>query len=227
MGRARDIRLLSDYQKITGFAAMYPFLTITHIEGMPPVAYHLLFKLRGYLNVAAQIAEEHEVKLSFPEQYPFSAPPKFAFVKGLFHPNVYKNGDVCHGWYLNNWHPGIHIDDLLLDITKMICFKPDSYNLKSPANYACDADWIAAHTIPADDINLHTVGLVPSADTVHPIAETPPATSDENQPKTEEVKSAEVKIKIKSIRNVLTFSETAQHLPEPPDNNSNLQQKNN
>ncbi|OWY25471.1 hypothetical protein C7N43_19955 [Sphingobacteriales bacterium UPWRP_1] len=206
MGRARDIRLLSDYQKITRFAAIHPFLTITHIEGMPPVAYHLLFKLRGYLNAAGQMATEHEVKLFFPEQYPFSAPPKFAFLKGLFHPNVYKNGDVCHGWYLNNWHPGIHIDDLLLDITKMICFKPDSYNLKSPANYACDAEWIAAHTIPADDINLHTSQAQNTG--THAM----PAASHETQSSAEEVKSDEFKIKIKAIRNVLTFSETGRNI---------------
>lgn len=208
MGRARDMRLLSDYQKITLFANKFPFLTINKVEGMPPVEYLLEFKLKGYLNAQSEIANVHTLKLTFPEQYPFSAPPKFAFVKGLFHPNVYKNGDVCHGWYLNNWHPGIHIDDLLMDITKMICFKPDSYNLKSPANYACDADWIATHTIPADDITLF---INNEENQLFTAGRQDLNVNELDLPGKSEADNTDtnVKVTIKSIRNVLTLSDAA------------------
>lgn len=154
MGKARDIRLAQDSQKIYELANGSPYFHVVSSKGMPASEYLLEFRLRGYLNQEGQTANLHRVKLFLPEQYPFSAPPKFAFAKTLFHPNVYKNGDVCHGWYLNNWNPAIRIDDLIMDVAKMICFKTDSYNLRSPANYNCDKDWIAAHKIPADRTNL-------------------------------------------------------------------------
>ena len=155
MGRARDLRLLGDQQKIMKLAAGCPYLRIKPIKGQPPTAYQLEFKLKGYINKNAQVAGFHKVRLVFPEQYPFFAPPKFSFLgRGLFHPNVYRNGEVCHGWYLNNWNPAIHIDDLILDIARIISFKTNSYNLKSPANYACDMEWIEAHEIPVDTTDL-------------------------------------------------------------------------
>ncbi len=198
MGRARDIRLLSDYQKISQFTEKYHFVSIQKVEGMPPVEYLLEFELDGYINASGQVAQKHEVKLMFPEQYPFSAPPKFSFSKGLFHPNVYKNGDVCHGWYLNNWHPGIHIEDLLLDITKMICFKTDSYNLKSPANFLCDANWIAQHQIPIDPTPLQEsyISFQNPEQAAH--------VTNNNIPEIESLDSdtSVSKIKIKAIRNL-------------------------
>ena len=155
MGRARDLRLLGDQQKIMKLAAGCPYLRIKPIKGRPPTAYQLEFKLKGYISQTGQMADTHKVRLVFPEQYPFLAPPKFSFLeKGLFHPNVYRNGEVCHGWYLNNWNPAIHIDDLILDIARIISFKKTSYNLKSPANYACDEAWIDSHHIPADTTDL-------------------------------------------------------------------------
>ncbi|MGB0839164.1 MAG: ubiquitin-conjugating enzyme E2 [Chitinophagales bacterium] len=161
MGRARDIRLLQDQQKIRGLVAKLPYVNIRGEKGIPPTEYLLTFRLKGYINSKAETAERHEVRIALPAKYPFSAPPKFSFLRGLFHPNVYKNGDVCHGWYLNNWNPAIRIDDLLMDITKMIAFKKDSYNLRSPANYGCNQDWIATHAIPADHIDLESGLRVP------------------------------------------------------------------
>ncbi len=155
MGKVRDIRLAEDQKKITQLAARYPFLKITQVKGNPAYQYLLVFQLLGYVNAKGDLAQLHPLLVTFPEKYPFAAPPKFTFLKGLFHPNVYQNGDVCHGWYLNNWTPAIRVDDLLMDIMKMICFKKDSYNLASPANYDCDRDWIARHRIPADYINLN------------------------------------------------------------------------
>lgn len=154
MGRARDRRLQNDAAKIENWVKDRNFVQIIEKEGLPATEYVLKFMLKGYLNENGEIANEHLLKISLPEQYPFAAPPKFTLLNGLFHPNVYKSGDVCHGWYLNNWTPAIHIDDLLMDVAKMICFKTNSYNLKSPANYDCNAEWIEAHSIPTDTTSL-------------------------------------------------------------------------
>lgn len=154
MGRARDMRLLEDERKIQELSNKVGYFQIRDKRGLPPTEYVLDFCLSGYLNKEGDIAGDHLVRLSLPERYPFSAPPKFSILRGLFHPNVYKNGDVCHGWFLNNWHPAIHIDDLILDVAKMIAFKDNSYNLKSPANYDCDQEWIESHRIPLDETML-------------------------------------------------------------------------
>ncbi len=154
MGKVRDIRLLEDQRKILEIAAQFPFMTIMERKGNPSTEYLIDFRLKGYINQKGDISTRHLLRIIMPSTYPFSAPPKFTFLKGLFHPNVYESGDVCHGWYLNNWNPVIRIDDLLLDVIKMICFKPDSYNLSSPANYACNRDWIANHPIPIDFTNI-------------------------------------------------------------------------
>ncbi len=174
MGRARDMRLLEDQRKIEELAQKVGYFQVTNTRGLPPTEYTLEFCLQGYINKEGEIVNGHIVRLSLPERYPFSAPPKFSILNGLFHPNVYKNGDVCHGWFLNNWHPAIHIDDLILDVAKMISFKSDSYNLKSPANYDCDEEWIKNHQIPLDETLLepHEESLQPTAD-----APTYPATS--------------------------------------------------
>lgn len=165
MGRVRDMRLLQDWRKIKRMADAVPFLTIKRLKGQPPTEYILTFNLKGYVNGSGTIAHGHDVRLIFPEKYPLAAPPKFAFLKGLFHPNVYLNGDVCHGWYLNNWNPAINISDFIVDIAKMICFKTDSYNMSSPANYSCDKEWIAKHIIPIDNTSLG--GLLKQADPPH------------------------------------------------------------
>lgn len=208
MGRARDTRLLSDYQKISEFTAKRPYVCITEVKGMPPVAYTLEFLLNGYVDETGKTARKHLLRIIFPEQYPFSVPPKFVFVNGLFHPNVYKNGDVCHGWYLHNWHPGIHIDDLLIDIAKIICFKTDSYNLKSPANFACDAEWIATHPIPADEIQLTEpvtlTGAVVSLPAEPDKKTKPPLAKQQLEKEAEADTPHPIKVRIKAIRNFLT-----------------------
>ena len=164
MGRVRDMRLMEDQRKIETLARRCGYLDLKGTKGTPPFEYSLEFNLQGYVNANGDTALEHPMRLIFPEKYPFSEPPKFTFLNGLFHPNIYRNGDVCLGWYLNNWNPAIHIDDLLIDIAKIICFKKDSYNLKSPANYACSREWIAEHTIPIDDADVE-----PCLDLPHPI----------------------------------------------------------
>ncbi len=172
MGRARDIRLIGDYNKIIQLANQCPYFRVRPIKGQPPTNYLLEFSLTGYIDADGHTSSMHKVRLTFPEKYPFSAPPKFSFLNGLFHPNVYRNGEVCHGWYLNNWNPSIHIDDLILDIAKMICFKQNSYNLSSPANYSCDRDWIATHAIPADYTNLEACLSTPTPNNEAPSANT-------------------------------------------------------
>ena len=67
---------------------------------------------------------------TFTEEYP-SKPPKCAFPKGFFHPNIYPSGTVCLS-ILNeddDWKPGITIKQILLGIQTLL----DNPNALSPA----------------------------------------------------------------------------------------------
>lgn len=210
MGRARDMRLMEDQRKIEELANKVGYFQITNTRGLPPTEYTLEFCLNGYVNKEGEVASGHIVRLSLPERYPFSAPPKFSILNGLFHPNVYKNGDVCHGWFLNNWHPAIHIDDLILDVAKMISFKTNSYNLKSPANYDCDAEWIKNHQIPIDKTPLE-----PHEEEVEPVSEVPAYSPPPNKQR----RLQKIKVTVKSDKPsfVSPFENKTSKAKNPPE----------
>lgn len=216
MGRARDIRLMTDRQKIKQLEEKYHYFNIVEEKGIPPTEYILKFDLKGYINQAGQTASEHLVRLSLPEKYPFSAPPKFSFLNNLFHPNVYTNGDVCHGWYLNHWDMGIHIDDLIMDIARMICFKTNSYNLKSPANYFCNQEWILAHQIPIDHTNLiekntaHTYSI--------PDYLLPNDVYEQKMASQQQAENSPVKVKVKSQHTAGRVQNSWSEMPEQKKN---------
>ena len=153
MNKTREFRLLEDKKKLEKMAESCPYLTVQQVKGNPPTEYMLTFKLRGYIDSKGNTRDMHQVRLTLPSGYPILSPPSFQFVNKLWHPNVYRNGDVCLG-LSGSWKPGYRIDELVEDIAKYICFKKDSYNLSSIANSSCDASWIRTHTIPVDNTNI-------------------------------------------------------------------------
>lgn len=153
MSKTRDLRLREDKKKLDKMAQSCGYLTIQPLKGNPPSAYMLTFSLTGYIDASGKKGNSHQVKLTLPARYPIHEAPKFQFVKKLWHPNVYANGDVCLG-LTSRWNPGFIITELVLDIAKYICFKEDSYNLSSLANSRCNATWIAAHPVPVDHTNI-------------------------------------------------------------------------
>lgn len=154
MVKIRELRLLEDKKKLEKIAEFCHYLNVQPVKGNPPSEYMLTFSLKGYIDEAGNTRDIHQVRLFLPSGYPISMPPSFQFVNKLWHPNVYVNGDVCLGFSNSTWKPGFRIDELVVDIAKLICFKKDSYNLGSIANRNCDASWINSHIIPIDNTNI-------------------------------------------------------------------------
>jgi len=87
--------------------------------------------------------------LTFPADYP-NMPPKMKFIADLWHPNIYKNGDVCisilhppgndeWGYEHANerWNPVHTVESILLSVISML----SSPNDESPANLDAAKQW--------------------------------------------------------------------------------------
>lgn len=53
--------------------------------------------------------------LEFTEEYP-NKPPKVKFTSKLFHPNIYKDGNICLDILNTNWSPIYDVSSILTSI---------------------------------------------------------------------------------------------------------------
>ncbi len=67
--------------------------------------------------------------LLFDENYP-NHPPEVSFISEMFHPNIYKNGDLCLDIIKNKWSPSYDVFGILLSIQSLL----NDPNNSSPAN---------------------------------------------------------------------------------------------
>jgi len=92
---------------------------------------------------------EFRIQLLFPKDYPFS-PPKMIFKTPIYHPNIYKTGEVCisilhksgdgeYGYEKaeDRWRPIHNVNTILLSVISML----SSPNDESPANVDAAKDW--------------------------------------------------------------------------------------
>jgi ubiquitin-conjugating enzyme E2 A len=71
----------------------------------------------------------YELNLSIPCNYPVNA-PKVRFKTEIFHPNVYKNGDICIDILQDQWSEVMSIEKILISIRSLL----NEPNANSPAN---------------------------------------------------------------------------------------------
>ena len=67
--------------------------------------------------------------MKFTEDYP-SHPPEVSFKTPIYHPNVYRNGDICLDILKTNWSPVYDVSNILVSIQSLL----NDPNSKSPAN---------------------------------------------------------------------------------------------
>lgn len=70
-----------------------------------------------------------ELFLEFTEEYP-NKPPKVKFTSKLFHPNIYKDGNICLDILSTNWSPIYDVSSILTSIQSLL----SDPNPNSPAN---------------------------------------------------------------------------------------------
>ncbi len=71
----------------------------------------------------------YELILSIPCNYPVK-PPKVRFKTEIFHPNIYKNGDICIDILQDQWSEVMSIEKILISIRSLL----NEPNVNSPAN---------------------------------------------------------------------------------------------
>ncbi|KAJ2161553.1 Ubiquitin-conjugating enzyme E2 2 [Coemansia sp. RSA 552] len=67
--------------------------------------------------------------MQFEETYP-NKPPQVKFISKMFHPNVYKNGELCLDILQNRWSPTYDVAAILTSIQSLL----HDPNPNSPAN---------------------------------------------------------------------------------------------
>ncbi|KAM0751018.1 ubiquitin-conjugating enzyme [Meredithblackwellia eburnea MCA 4105] len=86
----------------------------------------------------------YRARLTFPEDFPLN-PPKMRFITEMWHPNIYKNGDVCisilhppgadqYGYEdaSERWTPVHGVESILISVISLLSADPPS--IDSPAN---------------------------------------------------------------------------------------------
>ena len=91
-----------------------------------------LFEWQAFITGPEQTSYEgglYELTLSIPCDYPVKA-PKVRFKTEMFHPNIYKNGDICIDILQDQWSEVMSIEKILISIRSLL----NEPNDKSPAN---------------------------------------------------------------------------------------------
>ncbi|KAL7719807.1 E2 ubiquitin-conjugating enzyme [Entamoeba marina] len=105
----------------------------------PPDTYYLTLSDGGMF----------QATLTFPKDYP-NNPPKMKFVSEIWHPNVYKTGDVCisilhppgddefgYESAAERWNPIHSVESILVSVISMLSAPND----ESPANVDAAVEW--------------------------------------------------------------------------------------
>ncbi|NJN66842.1 MAG: ubiquitin-conjugating enzyme E2 [Chloroflexaceae bacterium] len=155
----REDRLQSEYEAMQKFRSdVVTWETIG--RGHPPDHYRISYHLRSFQSFDAQgnpqiVEQVWKVDIKMPPNYPWGKPEASFVGTPVYHPNVWKIGDIC---IEDQYEAGIGIplDVLCEHIGKIIAYQ--EYNLGSPANDDDQlVDWIThfgESMLPTDPRNI-------------------------------------------------------------------------
>jgi ubiquitin-protein ligase len=135
MSRARDLRLLADYEHLRALAeGSGGTLTIESAQGRPPDQYVLVYRCRSIEKLIGEkpvYRDLHRVRIKLPANYPApSAPPVVDLLTPIFHPHVFANLSVCMG----SWETTEYLEDFALRLGALLQYDRRYLNIKDPAN---------------------------------------------------------------------------------------------
>jgi ubiquitin-protein ligase len=119
-------RLLKDLSQIQS-------LTLADGVTAAPLNETNLFEWQAMITGPDQTPYEgglYELILTIPCNYPVKA-PKVRFKTEIFHPNIYKNGDICIDILQDQWSEVMSIEKILISIRSLL----NEPNVNSPANH--------------------------------------------------------------------------------------------
>lgn len=130
----RAQRLANDFQELSDLvSSSNGKITIDSTEGDPPYCYFIRYYCRGIASLRngnPVFRHEHQVRIELGSEYPLSV-PNAQFLTPIFHPNIWKDGRVCFGFY---WSVSDPLTEVVTRISKLIQYSRDILNLDSPAN---------------------------------------------------------------------------------------------
>jgi ubiquitin-protein ligase len=162
----REIRLQAEYDAIREFKSDVMTWEAPGTT-QPPDFYRIIYNLRSLKGFNEQsqpvfVQQNWIIEITMPPNYPWGKPQVRFAGDRIFHPNVYKHGDIC---IEDNYKKGLGIplDNLCEHIGQIIAFQ--KYNVRSPANSDSKLlDWIQKFNqsqLPTDsrDIRRHRIAL--------------------------------------------------------------------
>ncbi|MEO1376268.1 MAG: ubiquitin-conjugating enzyme E2 [Cyanobacteria bacterium J06635_10] len=140
----REKRLNNEYKELSQLVRdSGGRLNIVSTKGKPVEVYIIEYRCRGIEGLQSNkpvYRNTHKVKITLGNNYPTET-AKVKFITNIFHPNVYKNKDVCLG---NDSKMPENLCELVIRIGKIIQYSKDVLNLNSPAHpQACN--WAKNH----------------------------------------------------------------------------------
>jgi len=111
----------------------YKYLTKSPLEGIAAVPNHSdIMTWNAYIKGPEGTLFEgatFALTMNFKDEYPMK-PPHVKFESDVFHPNIYKNGEICLDLLQDNWSPTYGVGSVLMAIQSLL----GEPNPDSPAN---------------------------------------------------------------------------------------------
>ena len=122
----RQRRVLADWEAIRAEYSGHPAITVEPVGPAPPEEYVVTYRVSGLRREGDRpiLAEEHEVRIQLPLDYPRQA-PYCTPITPVFHPNIAEH--VCIGDY---WAAGERLVDVIAKVGEMLQYR--LFNVNNP-----------------------------------------------------------------------------------------------
>jgi hypothetical protein len=140
MANPREVRLLSDFEKVRQMAAESGgTLRLISASGAPPITYVIEYRCPSLVKGKGGVTtrDRHQVEINLGANYPFEKPAA-RMLTPVFNPHVFASNAICLGGV---WSPAETLASLILRIGALLQLDPRVLDATSPANYEANT-WV-------------------------------------------------------------------------------------